>query len=132
MHQVERTFGEYLPGMREAVATVLQRVDERLLEQLYKKILREHEDHWPPAAAKLRRFLAELNSQPPQVGLLPAPLMCHEERAAGMRQILEKLAKKRMGATISEGVSPPLAPDGGANTASTSPAPFFKSSARRE
>ncbi len=36
------------------------------------------------------------------------------------------------GATISEGVSPPLAPDGGANTASTSPAPFFKSSARRE
>ncbi len=95
MRQAERTFGEYLPGMREAVATVLQRVDERLLEQLYKKILREHEDHWPPAAAKLRRLLGELGSQPPAFKLLGAPPMCHEERAAGLHKILEDLAKKK-------------------------------------
>jgi hypothetical protein len=59
--------------------------------------------------------------------------MCRKERAAGMRQILEKLAKdKRIsskkenkGATISEGVSPPFALDGEAQ-ASTSPAPFLQ------
>lgn len=95
--QVERTFGEYRPGMREAAGTVLQRVDERLIEQLYKKILQEHEDPWPPPAAKLRRILGELASLPPRVGLLPAPPLCKEERAAGLRQVLQELAEaKRM------------------------------------
>jgi hypothetical protein len=97
---MERTFGQYLPGMREAVGTFLQRVDERELERLYVELLRKHEDHWPPPAAKLRRLLGELGSQPPAVRLLGAPPMCHEERAAGMKKIretLEDLARnKRM------------------------------------
>lgn len=97
IHLIERTFGQYLPGMREAVAEVLQRAEGPALVPLYEKLLREHEDHWPPPAAKLRRLLGELGSQPPAFKLLGAPPICKEERAAKMREILKELAElKRM------------------------------------
>ena len=95
LRQTERTFGEYAPGMKEGVAAFVQTLAERALDQLYLKLLNEHEEHWPPALAKIRRLLREIGNQPPSVALLGAPPMCKEERAAGMRELLKSLVEKK-------------------------------------